>query len=118
MLVSDPKPEVVISEDGAELASSLLPLLEKSSVFPSPLPQDLVKQVYEADLEACRSRQRNEEWLRDEEKWWLAEEARQQAEEIWLWTERMQLHAEEEFQQACWEAYKAQALAFSLFTKI
>ena len=92
---------MVISEDGAEHASSLLPLREESSVLPSPLPQDLIKQVYEADLEATRSRQQaEEERLRTEERWWQAEEARQQAEEIWLGTERMQLHPKEEFQQA------------------
>ena len=66
--VSDQNPEVVISEDGAEHASSLLPLLEESSVLPSPLPPHLGKRVYEADLEASRRRQQAEkERLRAEE---------------------------------------------------
>ena len=118
LLLETKNPEVVIPEDETEHAPFLLPLLEESSVLRSPLPQHLVKQVYEADLEASRSRQRTEEErLRAEEKRRLTEEARQQAEEIRLWTERVQLHAEE-FQQARREAYKAQALAFSLLTKI
>ena len=56
--------------------------------MPSPLPQHLVKQVYEADLKASRSKQQaEEERLRAEEKRWLTEEAWQKAEEIRLWTE-------------------------------
>ena len=89
---------MVISECGGEHGSSLLPLLEESSVLPSPLPQHLVKQVYEADLKASRSKQQaEEERLRAEEKRWLTEEAWQKAEEIRLWIERVRLHAEEEF---------------------
>ena len=35
-----------------------------------------------------------------------------------VWTERVRLHAEEEFQQSRREGYKTQALAISVLTKI